>query len=159
MVSTMLVDLDHLLTDTIYDPNRCGTGFHPLHTYAAIAVYMLLVVPCGSRLFGLGLVIHMVLDSRWTVYDVTPLAFAGRRPGSRVAGELLRIKDCQIAEYLVPVEIASLSKFSCQQIGIVHSPQEYGGVRPRSVAGSKGLEPTNDRAPIKMALRSEELPY
>ena len=27
---TMLVDLDHLLADPIFDSSRCGIGFHPL---------------------------------------------------------------------------------------------------------------------------------
>ncbi|MFQ5630753.1 MAG: DUF6122 family protein, partial [bacterium] len=31
LVLTMLVDLDHLLADPIYDPHRCSIGFHPLH--------------------------------------------------------------------------------------------------------------------------------
>ena len=63
MFSTMLVDLDHLLADPIYDPNRCGIGFHPLHSYPAIAVYGVLLVPRMSRLVALGLVIHMALDA------------------------------------------------------------------------------------------------
>jgi hypothetical protein len=45
MLATMLVDLDHLLADPIYDPNRCGIGFHPLHTAPAIAVVRFLQ-PC-----------------------------------------------------------------------------------------------------------------
>lgn len=32
MVATMLVDLDHLLAEPVYDPGRCGIGFHPLHS-------------------------------------------------------------------------------------------------------------------------------
>lgn len=63
MVSTMLVDLDHLLADPIYDPQRCGIGFHPLHSYPAIVGYTLLVIPRPTRLIALGLVIHMALDS------------------------------------------------------------------------------------------------
>jgi hypothetical protein len=63
MVSTMLVDLDHLLADPIYDPDRCSIGFHPLHTYPAIAGYALLTIPATTRLLGLGLVIHMALDA------------------------------------------------------------------------------------------------
>ena len=31
MTLTILVDLDHLLATPIYDPDRCGIGFHPLH--------------------------------------------------------------------------------------------------------------------------------
>ena len=63
MFSTMLVDLDHLLANPIYDPNRCSIGFHPLHTYPAIAAYMVLLVPRISRLPAIGLLIHMVLDT------------------------------------------------------------------------------------------------
>jgi hypothetical protein len=62
MLATMLVDLDHLLADPIYDPSRCGIGFHPLHTAPAIAVYVLLSIVPPTRLIGLGLVIHMALD-------------------------------------------------------------------------------------------------
>ena len=36
LVATMLVDVDHLLADPIYDPDRCSIGFHPLHTVPAI---------------------------------------------------------------------------------------------------------------------------
>jgi len=79
MIATMLVDVDHLLADPIYDPNRCSIGFHPLHTtpgiviYAALFVLPLLVgrgndsksVRPAARvlhLVGLGLLIHMALD-------------------------------------------------------------------------------------------------
>ena len=63
MLAAMLVDLDHLLADPIYDPNRCSIGFHPLHTYPAIAAYVVLLVPRVTRLFALGLIIHMALDA------------------------------------------------------------------------------------------------
>ena len=62
MMAGMLVDVDHLLADPIYDPNRCGIGFHPLHTAPLIAGYVLLAVLPRTRLIGLGLVIHMALD-------------------------------------------------------------------------------------------------
>lgn len=75
----MLVDLDHLLADPIYDPGRCSIGFHPLHTLPAIAFYsVLFVLPLFTKkepdtrrlqsvadklhLAGLGLLIHMALD-------------------------------------------------------------------------------------------------
>jgi hypothetical protein len=63
MLATMLVDLDHLLADPIYDPNRCGIGFHPLHTAPAIAAYVALSVLRATRLIGVGLLIHMALDA------------------------------------------------------------------------------------------------
>ena len=62
MTATMIVDLDHLLADPIYDPSRCGIGLHPLHSTAAIAAYLVLAVIAPTRLVGLGLIIHMALD-------------------------------------------------------------------------------------------------
>ena len=63
MISTMLVDLDHLLADPVYDPTRCSIGFHPLHSLLPITFYVLLCFFPKSRYLGIGLVIHMVLDS------------------------------------------------------------------------------------------------
>ena len=63
MLATMLVDLDHLLADPIYDPRRCSIGFHPLHSFPAIAAYVVLLIPRVSRLPALGLIIHMALDA------------------------------------------------------------------------------------------------
>ena len=79
MIATLLVDLDHLLADPIYDPSRCSIGFHPLHTAPAIIIYVLMfALPFVFRrkaerqgfrssarllhLAGLGLLIHMALD-------------------------------------------------------------------------------------------------
>ena len=63
MLSTMLVDLDHLLANPIYDPNRCSIGFHPLHQPWFIAFYFILSFYPKTRFIGVGLVIHMVLDA------------------------------------------------------------------------------------------------
>ena len=62
MVLTMAVDLDHLLADPIFDPNRCGLGFHPLHSWPAIAVYLVAIFSSRLRIVALGLLIHMGLD-------------------------------------------------------------------------------------------------
>jgi hypothetical protein len=62
MLSTLVVDLDHLLATTIYDPNRCSIGFHPLHTAIPIAVYIVLCCIPKLRFLGLGLSVHMFLD-------------------------------------------------------------------------------------------------
>ncbi len=62
MVATMAVDLDHLLAEPVYDPGRCSIGFHPLHSDWAIALWIALLLPRPTRLIGLGLVIHMLLD-------------------------------------------------------------------------------------------------
>jgi len=62
MVSTMVVDLDHLLANPVYDPLRCGIGFHPLHSYLAIVVYLAMVILPKIRILAIGLIIHMLLD-------------------------------------------------------------------------------------------------
>lgn len=62
LIATMLVDLDHLLADPIYDPNRCSINFHPLHSYWMIAIYALLLIPKRFRIIAIGLLIHMALD-------------------------------------------------------------------------------------------------
>lgn len=63
MMSTMLVDIDHLLADPIYDPERCSIGFHPLHQWPWFFLYMALCCHSKTRWIGVGLVIHMMLDS------------------------------------------------------------------------------------------------
>ena len=63
MMLTMLVDLDHLLASIIYDANRCSIGFHPLHQYWFIAIYLVMSFFSKTRLIGVGLIIHMSLDA------------------------------------------------------------------------------------------------
>ena len=63
MILGMLIDLDHLLADPIFSPDRCSINFHPLHSYYAIAIYILLLIPKKTRLLGLGLVIHIIADT------------------------------------------------------------------------------------------------
>ena len=63
MLLTMLVDLDHLLADPIFQADRCSINYHPLHSYWAIAVYFgLLFFSWPYRPIGLGLVLHMITD-------------------------------------------------------------------------------------------------
>jgi hypothetical protein len=62
MMATMLVDMDHLLASPIFDPDRCSIGFHPLHSYPAIFLYLVLTIIPKTRIIGTGLVIHMTLD-------------------------------------------------------------------------------------------------
>ena len=59
---TMLVDLDHLLADPFFDPNRCSIGFHPLHTQWAIGAYLLMLFSPKTRIPAIGLLIHMATD-------------------------------------------------------------------------------------------------
>jgi hypothetical protein len=72
MLATMLVDLDHLLADPVYDPGRCSIGFHPLHQYPIIMLYGLLTLWSKTRVIGIGLFIHMLLDGLdclWIQYE------------------------------------------------------------------------------------------
>ena len=62
MLLTMAVDLDHLLANPIFAPDRCSINFHPLHTYWAIAIYLVLLISPKTRLIAIGLLFHMVTD-------------------------------------------------------------------------------------------------
>ena len=62
MALTIAVDFDHLIAEPIFDPNRCGLGFHPLHSWPAIAVYLVAIFSSRLRIVALGLLIHMGLD-------------------------------------------------------------------------------------------------
>ena len=62
MMLTMAVDIDHLVAEPIFDPQRCSIGFHPLHTYPAMLGYALMLAIPRLRLPAYGLIIHMILD-------------------------------------------------------------------------------------------------
>ena len=62
MVLTMAVDLDHLIANPVYDPNRCSINYHPLHSYIAILLYCVLTVLPKFRMIGVGLLLHMGID-------------------------------------------------------------------------------------------------
>lgn len=63
MISAMLIDLDHLIANPIFDANRCSINFHPLHSYVAIGIYFVLLLPTKTRVIGIGLLIHILADS------------------------------------------------------------------------------------------------
>jgi hypothetical protein len=62
MIATMLVDLDHLLAEPFFDPSRCSIGFHPLHSYYAIGVYLVMAFFPRVRIVAVGLLFHMLTD-------------------------------------------------------------------------------------------------
>ncbi|MCD2258750.1 DUF6122 family protein [Psychroserpens luteolus] len=62
MLGAFIIDLDHVLANPMFDPNRCSINFHPLHSYYAIGVYVLLTIWKKTRCIGLGLVIHIIAD-------------------------------------------------------------------------------------------------
>lgn len=63
MLLTMIVDLDHLLANPIYQADRCSINFHPLHSYYAIALYFIMsFFRKPFNIIGIGLVLHMISD-------------------------------------------------------------------------------------------------
>lgn len=59
----MLIDLDHLMANPIFDANRCSINYHPLHTYyAAIFYVLLLFFKNPFRIIGIGLLLHLLTD-------------------------------------------------------------------------------------------------
>ncbi|MBP6625026.1 MAG: hypothetical protein KA198_07625 [Chitinophagaceae bacterium] len=62
MIATMLIDLDHLLAVPMYDANRCSIGFHYLHSYPAIFIYLILLFFKPTRIIATGLLFHMITD-------------------------------------------------------------------------------------------------
>lgn len=63
MMLGMVIDIDHLMATPIYDAGRCSIGFHPLHTWLAITLYVALTMHPKTRVIGIGLCIHIALDA------------------------------------------------------------------------------------------------
>ncbi|OEY71800.1 DUF6122 family protein [Salegentibacter salarius] len=65
LLATMAVDLDHVFATPLFDPMRCGIGYHPLHSHFAIIGYVLGVLFIKNKLLKLifiGLLFHMLTD-------------------------------------------------------------------------------------------------
>jgi hypothetical protein len=63
MIIAMIVDLEHLLANPIYQADRYSINFHLLHSYYAIAVYMIMIfLRRPFNLIGIGLLLHMLTD-------------------------------------------------------------------------------------------------
>ena len=58
----ILIDVDHLLANPIFDPTRCSINFHPLHSYWAIFIYTLFLFFKKTRILGIALMIHILAD-------------------------------------------------------------------------------------------------
>ena len=63
LLSGILIDLDHLLADPVFDPSRCSINFHPLHSYWAVLFYFLLILFKKTRVLGLAFLIHILADA------------------------------------------------------------------------------------------------
>lgn len=63
LLATMLIDLDHLFAVPLFDPMRCGIGFHPLHSFYALTVYFVMLFISRTRIIAIGLLFHLVTDT------------------------------------------------------------------------------------------------
>lgn len=63
LLAGILIDIDHIFANPIFDPNRCSIGFHPLHSSVAITSYVMLLFIKKTRIVGLSLLIHILADS------------------------------------------------------------------------------------------------
>ncbi|AFU98561.1 DUF6122 family protein [Simiduia agarivorans] len=81
MMATMLVDLDHLLATPLYDPERCSVTTHPLHRVWFWPVYGLMALWPKTRWWGIGLLVHMGLDT----------SDCARQDSARLISEFFRI--------------------------------------------------------------------
>ena len=63
LLGGILIDVDHLWANPIFDANRCSIGYHFLHSYWAIAVYFVLFLYKPARIIGLALLIHILADT------------------------------------------------------------------------------------------------
>lgn len=61
-LATMAVDLDHLLSQPVFDATRCSIGYHLLHQPLAIICYAILFLFPRARVVSIGLLLHMLAD-------------------------------------------------------------------------------------------------
>ena len=62
LLATMAVDLDHLLSQPVFDATRCSIGYHLFHQPLAIICYAILFLFPRARLVSIGLLLHMLAD-------------------------------------------------------------------------------------------------
>ncbi|MFK7813417.1 MAG: DUF6122 family protein [Maribacter sp.] len=62
LLSAIIIDIDHVFANPIFDPNRCSINFHPLHSYWAIGLYFGFLFFKKTRIFGIALLIHILAD-------------------------------------------------------------------------------------------------
>src|SRR5690606_3089459 len=100
MIATMLVDLDHLFSDPIFDPTRCSINHHILHTYPAMAVYALWLIFPKTRIVAVGLLFHMLTDFQDCLWSENL--------------NLIYPPPMTTNSFLGPVELSLASKGSCK---------------------------------------------
>lgn len=67
----MLIDLDHFAALPIFDAKRCSIGFHPLHSFYVIPVYILLLFFPKTRIISIGILFHIFTDTIDCIWSFT----------------------------------------------------------------------------------------
>jgi len=63
LLLTMIIDVDHVFSEPIFQANRCSINYHMFHThYAAVGYVVLLFLRKPFNIIGLGLVLHLATD-------------------------------------------------------------------------------------------------
>jgi Family of unknown function (DUF6122) len=60
--ATMLIDIDHLWANPVFDPCRCSVGYHTFHTWPFVITYCAMLFFPKTRIIGIGLVLHILTD-------------------------------------------------------------------------------------------------
>ncbi len=62
LLAGIFLDIDHVLATPIFDAMRCSINFHPLHSYWAIGVYIVMTGYKKTRIWGIAFLLHMLAD-------------------------------------------------------------------------------------------------
>lgn len=62
LLAGIIIDVDHVFATPIFDPMRCSINFHPLHSYWAIGVYVLMTIFTKTRIWGIAFLLHILAD-------------------------------------------------------------------------------------------------
>ncbi len=68
-IAAIVIDADHLLATPVFDADRCSIGFHPLHSFWAIGIYLVAFAFKKTRIVAIALLLHIVtdfIDCIWT---------------------------------------------------------------------------------------------
>lgn len=62
IISSNLIDIDHLFVTPIYEANRCSINFHPLHSWYIFPIYFIGLLIKKYSFFFIGIILHLTLD-------------------------------------------------------------------------------------------------
>lgn len=63
LLAGILLDIDHLWANPIFDTGRCSIGYHTLHQWPFITLYVLLLGFKHTRIAGLAFLVHILADT------------------------------------------------------------------------------------------------